>query len=63
MGYDTRVSEVQPASIFRVKMEAARSSETFVSYHTATRQIYPEELENLSSFNMANNVLCSYVVI
>jgi hypothetical protein len=42
VGY--QISEYLTASIFRVKMETARSFETLVSYRNATRRHNPENL-------------------
>jgi hypothetical protein len=43
--WDSNVSEDHTASIFRVILEAAFSSETFESYHNTTRRHSPEDLD------------------
>jgi hypothetical protein len=42
--YDNNVSEVRDVSIFNLKMELRRSSETLLSYDNTTRRHNPKEL-------------------
>jgi len=43
--YNTTISEYLAASTFTLKMEAAKSSKTLVSYHGATWHHNPEDLD------------------
>jgi hypothetical protein len=43
--YDTNIAEVHAASVFTLKVEAAWTSGTLVSYHITTQHYNPKDLE------------------